>query len=64
VPTLRDAEPEGNTSDVAVHQHLLIGSAGGDSLPDVRLRDVPLPEVPVPKVPLPDAFPGGSVGEE
>ena len=48
VPTLPQAEPAGNTSDVDVDvdvdQQLLIESAGGDSLPDVPLPDVPLPE--------------------
>jgi hypothetical protein len=54
VPTQREAEAAGNTSDVDVDQQLLIESAGGDSLPDVPLPDVPLPEV----------RPAGSVGEE
>jgi len=45
VPTLREAEAAGNTSDVDVNQQLLIESAGGDSLSDVPLPDVPLPEV-------------------
>jgi len=49
VPTQREAEAAGNTSDVDVDQQLLIDSAGGDSLPDV---------------PLPEASPHGSVGEE
>jgi len=74
VPTLREAEAAGNTSDVDVNQQLLIESAGGDSLsdvplPDVPLPDVPLPDVPLPDVPLPDVLllevrPDGSVGEE
>jgi hypothetical protein len=59
VPTQREAEAAGNTSDVDVDQQLLIESAGGDSLPDV-----PLPNVPLPDVPLPEARPDGSVGEE
>jgi len=58
VPTLREAEVAGNTSDVDVDvdvdQQLQIESAGGDSLPDV----------PLPNVPLPEARPDGSVGEE
>jgi hypothetical protein len=54
VPTQREAEAAGNTSDVDVDQQLLIDSAGGESLPDV----------PLPDVPLPDACPDGSVGEE
>jgi hypothetical protein len=59
VPTLREAEAAGNTSDVNVDQQLLIESAGGASLPDVplpavSLPDVPLPDVPHPDVPLPD----------
>ena len=59
VPTLREAEAAGNTSDVDLDQQLLIESAGGNSLPDVLLPIVPLLDVP-----LPDACPGGSVGEE
>jgi len=54
VPTQREAEAPGNTSDVDVDQQPLIESAGGDSLPNVPLPDVPLPE----------ARPDGSVGEE
>jgi hypothetical protein len=54
VPTQREAEAAGHTSDVDVDQQLLIESAGGDSLPDV----------PHPDVPLPKARPDGSVGEE
>jgi hypothetical protein len=73
VPTLRDAEAAGNTSDVDVDvvmdQKLLIESAGGDSLPDVPLPYVPLPYVPLtdlslPGVPLPVASPDGSIGQE
>jgi len=54
VPTQREAEAAGNTSDVDVDQQLLIELEGGDSLPDVPLPDVPLPE----------AHPDGLVGEE
>jgi len=54
VPTQREAQAAGNTSDVDVDQQLMIELAGGDSLPDVPLLDVPLPE----------ACPDGSVGEE
>jgi hypothetical protein len=54
MPTQREAEAAGNTSEVDVEQQLLIDSAGGDSLPDVTLPDVALPE----------ARPDGSVGEE
>jgi hypothetical protein len=58
VPTLREPEAAGNTSDVNgyvdVDQQLQIESAGGDSLTDVPLRNVPLPE----------ARPDGSVGDE
>ena len=58
VPTLREAEAAGNTSDVDVDvdvdQQLLIELAGGDSLPDVPLPDVPLPDIPLPDIPLPD----------
>jgi len=79
VPTQREAEAAGNTSDGDVDQQLLLRSAGGDGLPnvplpDVPLPDVPLPDVPLPNVPLPDvplpdvphpkAHPDGSVGEE
>jgi len=58
VPTQREAEEAGSTSDVDVDQQLLIESAGGDSLPEV-----PLPTVRLPDVPLPEARPDGSVGE-
>ena len=58
VPTLQQVEAARNTSDVDVDQQLLIESAGGDSLPDVRLPDVPLPDVP-----LSEARLDGSVGE-
>jgi hypothetical protein len=44
VPTWREAEESGNTSDEDVNLQLLIESAGGDSLPDVPLPNVPLPE--------------------
>jgi hypothetical protein len=74
VPTLREAEVAGTTSDVDVNQQLLIESAGGDSLsnvslpdvplPDVPLPDVPLPDIPLPDVPFPDVRADGSVGEE
>jgi len=63
-PTLREAEAAGNISDVDVEQQLLSESAGGDSLPDVRLPDVSLPDVRLPDVPLPEARPYGSLGEE
>jgi hypothetical protein len=59
VPTQREDDATGNSSDVDVDQQLLIESAGGDSLPDV-----PLPDVPLPDVTLPEARPDGSVGEE
>ena len=69
VPTLREAEAAGNTSDVDVDLQLLIESAGGESLhdvtlPDFALPDVPLPDVPLPDVPFPEARPDGWVGEE
>jgi hypothetical protein len=54
VPTQREAEAAGNTSDVDVDQQLLIESAGGNSLPDISL----------PNVPLLEARPDGSVGEK
>jgi hypothetical protein len=54
VPTQREAEAAGNTTDVVVDQQLLIELAGGDSLPDVPLPDVPLRE----------ARPDSLVGEE
>ena len=54
VPTLREAEAAGNTSDVNVNQQLLSESAGGDSLCDVPLHDAPLSEARL----------DGSVGEE
>ena len=59
VPSLRQAEAAGNTSDVDVDQQLLGKSAGGDSL-----LNVPLPDVPLPDVHLPEARPDGSVGKE
>jgi hypothetical protein len=59
VPSLRDAEAAGNTSDVDMDQHLLSESAGGDSL-----HDDPLPDVPQPDVPHPEACPEASVGKE
>ena len=49
VPTQREADAAGNTSEVDVDQQLPIESAGGDSLPDVR---------------LPEARPDGLVDEE
>ena len=49
VPSLRQAEAAGNTSDMDVDQQLVGESAGGDSLPDV---------------PLPEAHLDGSVGEK
>jgi len=58
-PPLRDAEAEGNTSDVNMNQHLLSQSAGGDCLPDVLLPDILLADVPHLQ-----ACPEGSVGEE
>jgi hypothetical protein len=68
VPTLREVEAAGNTSDVDVDvdldQQLLIELAGGDSLPNVPLPNVPLPNVPLPDVPLLEAHQNGSVGEE
>jgi hypothetical protein len=54
-PTLQEAEPAGNTSDVDVAQQLLGESAGGDYLQDVPLLDIPLPDLPLPYVPLPHA---------
>ena len=59
VPTLREAEAAGNTSDVDVDQQLLTESAAGDSHPDV-----PLPDVPLSNVPLSQACPDGSVDVE
>ena len=54
VPTLREADSAGNTSDVDVEHQLPGELAGGDSLPNIPLPDVPLPDVPLPDVPLPD----------
>jgi len=54
VPTLREPEAAGNTSDVDLHQEQLSELAGGDSLPDLI----------VPDVRLPGARLDGSVGEE
>jgi len=54
VPSLREAEAAGNTSDVDVDQQLLGELARGDCLPDVPLPDAPLLEARL----------DGSVGEE
>ena len=54
VPTLREAEEAGNTSDVDVDQQLLGKSEAGNSLPNV----------PLPNVRLFGAHPDGAVGEE
>jgi hypothetical protein len=54
VPTFRDDEAAGNSSDVDVDQQLVGKLACGDSLPDVPLPDIPLPDVPLAHVPLPD----------
>jgi len=54
VPTLREAEAAGNTSDVDVDQQLPIELAGGDILPNVHLPDVAFLE----------ARPDCSVGDE
>jgi hypothetical protein len=59
VPTLREAEVSGNTSDVDVNHQLLIQLAGDDSLSDVPLPDVLLPDVPLPDVLLLGARPDG-----
>ena len=59
VPSRRDADVAGNTSDVNVDQQLLGGSVGGDILPDI-----PVPNISFPDVPLPEVHPDGSVGEE
>ena len=44
VPSLREAEAAGNTSDVDVDQQQLGKLVGGDSVPDIPLPDVPLCE--------------------
>jgi hypothetical protein len=73
VPTLRETEAVGNTSDVDVDvdvdQQLRIESAGGNilfniSLPDVPLIDVCLPDVLLPDIPPLELCPDGSAGEE
>ena len=64
VPTLREAESTGTTSDGDMDQQLLGESAGGDSLPDDPLPDHPLADDPLPDEPPPGAHPDGSVGEE
>ena len=64
MPTLREAEAAGNTSDMDVDKQLLGQSPGGDSLPDALLPDIPLPDIPLPDVPLPGARLDGSLGEE
>jgi len=45
VPTLREADAAGHTSDVDVHQQLVGESIGGDNLREVPLHDAPLLEV-------------------
>jgi hypothetical protein len=67
VPTLRETEAAGNTSDVDVDQQRLIEPAGGNRFPDVLLPDVsppdvPLPDVALPEVAHPEAHPDDSVG--
>jgi hypothetical protein len=74
VPTLREAETAGNTSDVDVDQQMWIELAGDNGLPDVLLPndplpddplpDVPLPNVPLPNLPLSEALPDASIGAE
>jgi hypothetical protein len=54
---------------VDVDQHLVIESAGGDSLPNVPIPNVALPDIslrnfPLSNVPRPEARPDGLVGEE
>jgi len=63
LPSLREAEAAGNTSDVDVDQQLLIESAGGDSLPDVPLPDVPPSDDPLPDVVFPVARLDGIIGD-
>jgi len=54
VPTLRDAEAAGDSTDLDPYQQLLSETAGGDSL-----HNVPLPDVPRHYVPHPEARPDG-----
>jgi hypothetical protein len=63
VPTQRESEAAGNTSDVDVHQQLMIQSAGGDSLPNAPRPDVSLLNIPLPDVLLSEVGPDGAVGE-
>jgi hypothetical protein len=64
MPTVREAEAAGNTSDVDVDQQLRIESACGDSVSDVPLPDVTCPNVDLHNVPLPAAHPDGAVGKD
>jgi hypothetical protein len=64
VPTLREPEAAGHTSNVDVDQQLLNIPAGGDSLPNVQLPNVPLPDFILPNVSLPEEHRDGLVGEE
>jgi hypothetical protein len=59
VPTLRDAEDAGNTSDLDVDKQQLSELVGGESLFHIPLIDVPLPDVPPTEAHL-----DGSEGEE
>jgi len=56
VPTLREAETGGNTSDVDLNQPLLCDLAADDSLPNATL-----PDIPVGNVTLAYACPDGPV---
>ena len=59
MPTLREAEASGNTSDLNVDQQLLSKSAGGDNPPNT-----PLPFVTLPDDSHAEARPDGSVVED
>jgi hypothetical protein len=54
LPSLREAQAARNSTDVDVKQHLLDGSAGGNSVSNVPLLDIPLPDVHLPEVLLDD----------
>jgi hypothetical protein len=59
VPSLRDAEAPGITSDADVDQQLVSQLTGGNILPDVALPDVPLADIC-----LPEACPQDSIGKK
>ena len=64
MPTLREAETPGITSDVDVDQQLLREFTAGNSLSNIPLPDNPLPNDALPNFPLPEGCPDGLVCEQ